>query len=73
MQIHILTFDDYIERASVDAKKMVELADALNGGRDVFGPYDVISVELEDMPPNQRHALGRRRSGHYYSKRQNVG
>lgn len=48
MQIHILMFDDRIERASTDALKICDLADAMNGGKDMFGPYSVVSVELED-------------------------
>jgi len=49
MEIFILTFDDRIERASVDGKKMQNLSIELNGGPDMFGPYDVITIELEDV------------------------
>lgn len=51
MQIHILMFEDRIEKASMDGRKMQELADEMNGGPpgfEIFGPYDVVSVELED-------------------------
>ena len=48
MEIHILLFDDRIERASTDALKICDLADAMNGGKDIVGPYSVVSVELED-------------------------
>ena len=48
MEIHILLFDDRVERASVDALKICDLADAMNGGPDIVGPYSVVSVDLED-------------------------
>jgi len=43
-------FDDRIERASVDGQKMEELANEMNGGSEIFGPYSVVSIELEDEP-----------------------
>jgi len=51
MQVHILMFEDNIERASIDGRKMQELADEMNGGSpgfEIVGPYNVVSVELED-------------------------
>lgn len=49
MQVHILMFDDRIERASMDANKMYDMAKEMNGEDDPFGPYNVISMELEDV------------------------
>lgn len=52
MQIHILMFDSRVERASTDASKMYDMAREMNGEDDPFGPYNVVSIELEGMPPN---------------------
>ena len=48
MEIHILLFEDRIERASTDRLKISDLADEMNGGIGIVGPYEVVSVELED-------------------------
>jgi len=55
IMVHLLIFDDgggfgRVERASLDGKKINELAYQMNGGPDgVGGPYDTISIELEDV------------------------
>lgn len=61
MEIHILLFEDRIERASVDALKICDLADAMNGGKDIIGPYSVVSVELEDATLTTNTADGKGR------------
>ena len=48
MQIHILLFESRVERASIDASKMYNVAKEMNGEDNPFGPYNVISIELED-------------------------
>jgi len=54
MKVYILLFDDRIESISCDGQKQRELAAAYNGfdedGINLFGPYEVIEMELEDMP-----------------------
>jgi len=50
MQIYILMFHNRIERVSVNASKMYDLARKLNGENNPFGSYNVISAELEDVP-----------------------
>jgi len=49
MQVYILMFHNRIERVSVDASKMYELARKMNGENNPFGSYNVISTELEDV------------------------
>jgi len=49
MQIYILMFYNRIERASVNASKIYELARKLNCEDNPFGSYNVISAELEDV------------------------
>lgn len=58
MIIYILMFDDCVERASTDCRKMNELAAALNGDPDITGQYDVIPVDLEDAPNQAMHSDG---------------
>ena len=54
MNIHLLMFDDRVERASCDGKKIKQLADESNGydeaGCVLMGPYFAIEIELEDLP-----------------------
>ena len=61
MEIHILLFEDRIERASTDRLKISDLADEMNGGIGIVGPYEVVSVELENtiLTTNAADAKGR--------------
>lgn len=54
MKIHLLVFEDGIERASCDERKMKRLMDEYNGfdenGCALFGPYSTMEIEVEDVP-----------------------
>ena len=54
MNIHLLIFDDRVEQASCDGKKIQQLADEGNGyderGCVLAGPYFALAIELEDLP-----------------------
>ena len=48
MKVHILKIRDRVERASLDAQKMYDLARDLNGEENPFGSYHVISIQLDE-------------------------
>ncbi len=54
VNIHLLMFDDRVERASCNIQKMKKLANESNGYDEdnfvLFGPYSVVTIELEDIP-----------------------
>lgn len=49
MYVHILMFDDVVERVSCDGPKIYQMADEYNGDPNVYGPYLAITMELEDV------------------------
>lgn len=48
-KVHILyDYDDIPIKASCNGRKLQALADEMNGGANVFGPYQVYTLDLED-------------------------